>query len=218
PASLERQTVRVHAQGGVAAVSVGGEAEQWHGSFLSLSGVFGSALATEPSPKGRSRSRSDEAEQVDGGGVPGDGPAPGGPVCPAAGAHRLPAVTAVPPGLCGVGLGGLRDGGGHVAEAGGPVGLPVPLGNVGPGGQVADALLHFGFPSLVSLVTTTLLVSRRPVNPARQSPGRRSGPPSSRRRRCTAWRPCDLRAFAGRSRRSRPGRGSGRSGTGRKRS
>src|SRR5690606_20488841 len=81
---------------------------------------------------------------------------------------RLPAVTAVPPGLCGVGLGGLRDGGGHVAEAGGPVGLPVPLGNVGPGGQVADALLHFGFPSLVSLVTTTLLVSRRPVNPARQ--------------------------------------------------
>src|SRR5690606_25995518 len=88
-------------------------------SFLSL-GFLALILPRKPSPKGRNRSRSDEAEQVDGGGVPGDGPAPGGPVCPAAGAHRLPAVTAVPPGLCGVGLGGLRDGGGHVAEAGGP--------------------------------------------------------------------------------------------------
>src|SRR5690606_32704775 len=88
--------------------------------------------------------------------------------CPAAGAHRLPAVTAVPPGLCGVGLGSLRDGGGHVAEAGGPVGLPVPLGNVGTGGQVADALLHFGFPSLVPcdrhLTGVHTPVSTRPDN------------------------------------------------------
>src|SRR5690606_8628231 len=57
PASLERQTVRVHAQGGVSAVPVGGEAEQWHGSFLSL---WGLALIL---PRNRPRRGGTEADQ-----------------------------------------------------------------------------------------------------------------------------------------------------------
>src|SRR5690606_32704774 len=58
PASLERQTVRVHAQGGVSAVPVGGEAEQWHGSFLSL---WGLALIL---PRNRPRRGGTEADQT----------------------------------------------------------------------------------------------------------------------------------------------------------